>query len=101
MVTTWPSASVTACVSTAIAPSTSETGVHPGCSVVDVVVGGMVVGGIVVVGGAFATVFRPASPVEADEHEARLSAASATSTVDRLATVWTLAGLGWDAAEWD
>jgi hypothetical protein len=53
------------------------------------------------VGLAFATVFRPPPPVEADEHEARLSAASATSIVDRLATAWTLAGLGWDAAEWD
>jgi hypothetical protein len=59
MVTTWPSVAVTACLSTAIAPSTSEMGAHPGCSVVDVVVGGMVVGGIVVVGFAFATVFRP------------------------------------------
>jgi hypothetical protein len=58
MVTTWPSASVTAWVSTAIAPSTSETGVHPDCSVVDVVVGGIVVGGIVVEGFALATGFR-------------------------------------------
>jgi hypothetical protein len=60
MVTTWPSASVIACLSTAIAPSSSETGVHPGSSVVDVVVGGMVVGGVVVVDGATTTVFSPA-----------------------------------------
>ncbi len=98
MVTTWPSVSVTACVSTAIAPSTSETGVQPGCSVVDVVVGGMVVGGIVVVRFAFADVVGPArSLVNADEHEAPTNAASATKTIDRIATVWSLVGFGWDA----
>src|ERR1035441_8925266 len=43
--TTWPSASVTAWLSTAIAPPTVDTGVHPGCSVVVVVVGGTVVEG--------------------------------------------------------
>jgi hypothetical protein len=48
-VTTCPVGSVTDWVSTAIAPPTVDTGVHPGCSVVDVVVGATVVVGAVAV----------------------------------------------------
>jgi hypothetical protein len=43
MVTTCPVVSVTDRLSTAIVVPTVETGVHPGCSVVEVVVGGTVV----------------------------------------------------------
>src|ERR1022692_3662716 len=53
MVTTCPSGSGTVWLSTAMAPLTVAPGVHPGCSVVVVVVGGTVV---VVVGTMVVTV---------------------------------------------
>src|SRR5580692_3892933 len=53
MVTTCPSGSGTVWLSTAMAPLTVAPGVHPGCSVVVVVVGGTVV---VVVGATVVTV---------------------------------------------
>jgi len=70
-------------LSTAIAPLTTETGVHPGCSVVVVVVGGIVVA---VVGGGAVAFDGAIVPGTADEHPAAMSKAAVRPSAARRLT---------------